>query len=528
MLPGKTYVPEDVVRIAWRRKWTILLPFVVISIATVIVSSYLPNRYRSETTILVVPQQVPENYVRPTVTTRLDERLQAINQMILSRTRLERIIQDFNLYAEERQNGIMEDIVERMRTRDIDIQVLKGDAFSIAYEGQNPLTVMRVTERLASYFIEENLRDRALLAEGTNQFLTVQLEDARRRLIEQEKRLEAYRMQHSGELPSQASGNLQAIQNIQMQIQAVVESINRDADRRLLVERTLADATAAAAAGGSVAGDDYAPQSAAAQLAVMQKTLGEMQLRLTAEHPDVIRMKRIIAGLEKRVEVEASMTPLTPEAVVATSDVAQAPRNRIRMLQFELEKIDRDMAAKRAEEERLRKVAAVYQARVEAVPARESELAELTRDYETLQKIYASLLGKSQESKIAANLERRQIGEQLKILDPARRAERPFSPNRLLINLVGSIGGLFLGVALAALLEYRDASFRTEDDVTSVLSLPVLAQIPLIMTHRERRRVRRRKFIIAGATAVMCLAVTAALWRIGVLTPVIRMISAYV
>ena len=167
-------------------------------LGTVVVAHYLPNRYRSETVILVVPQQVPESYVRSTVTSRIEDRLQSISQQILSRTRLERIIQDFNLYERERQMGIMEDVVERMRTRDIRVDTLKGDAFRIAFIGDNPMTVMRVTDRLASHFIDENLRDREILAQGTSQFLTVQLEDARRRLIEQEKKLEAYRLRPLG------------------------------------------------------------------------------------------------------------------------------------------------------------------------------------------------------------------------------------------------------------------------------------------------------------------------------------------
>ena len=526
MLPGKTYTPEDFAKIAWRRKWVIVLPLLLISLTTVVVSHYLPNKYRSETVMLVVPQQVPENYVRSTVTAKLEDRMQSINQQILSRTRLEKIIQDFNLYENERRAGIMEDIVEKMRTKDILVQVLKGDAFRIAYIGDNPQVVRRVTERLASAFIEENLRDRELLAEGTNQFLTVQLEDARRRLIEQEKKLEVYRVQHAGELPSQATGNLQVIQNIQMQIQQVVESINRDIDRRLLIERTLAEATALNT-GGAIDGG-AAPQTAVGQLAAAQKALNDMQLRLTAEHPDVIRMKRIIAGLEKKVETEASMAPLTPEATPAMTNAAQGQRSRVGQLQFEMDKIDRDVAAKRAEEQRLRKVAAAYQARVESVPARETELAELTRDYETLQKMYTGLLAKSQESKIASNLERRQIGEQLKVLDPARTPERPFSPDRPMINLAGALGGLLFGLGLAGFLEYRDSSFRTHDEVATVLSLPVLAQIPLIITHGERLRFRRRRLMVAAAAAVVCVAIAAALWRMGVLNGLIRVIYTYV
>jgi polysaccharide chain length determinant protein (PEP-CTERM system associated) len=526
VLPGKTYAPEDFVEIASRRKWAIVLPFVFISLATVVIAHYLPNRYRSETLILVVPQQVPESYVRSTVTSRIEDRLQSISQQILSRTRLERIIQDFNLYQRERQIGIMEDIVEKMRTRDIRVETLKGDAFRIAFIGDNPVTVMRVTDRLASHFIDENLRDREILAQGTSQFLTVQLEDARRRLAEQEKKLEVYRLLHSGELPSQAAGNLQQVQNLQLQVQSVIESLNRDVDRKLIIERLLADVRAidVQAVASAVASGDTSDQPVSIQLAVAEKTLSEMQLRLTPEHPDVSRLKRRITGLKHRAEAESLAAPLSPESAAPTTPGQMLQRNRERALQLELEGLDRQIANKRAEEQRLRKLAAGYQARIEAVPARETELAELTRDHDTLQKMYADLLVKNEESKIAANLERRQIGEQFKILDSARPAEKPFSPNRTRINLLGALGGLLAGLGLAAFLEYRDASFRSQDEVSIVLSLPVLAQIPLISTPIERQQVLRKRRMIAVAAVVASIAVTAVLWRIGVFNGLLRMV----
>jgi polysaccharide chain length determinant protein (PEP-CTERM system associated) len=526
VLPGKTYAPEDFVRIASRRKWAIVLPFVLISLATVVVAHYLPNRYRSETVILVVPQQVPESYVRSTVTSRIEDRLQSISQQILSRTRLERIIQDFNLYERDRQVGIMEDVVEKMRTRDIRVDTLKGDAFRIAFIGDNPVTVMRVTDRLASHFIDENLRDREILAQGTSQFLTVQLDDARRRLAEQEKKLEEYRRRHSGELPSQAAGNLQQVQNLQLQVQAVIESLNHDVDRKLNIERVLADVKAmdVQAVVTAAASGDLSEQPVGIQLAAAEKTLSEMQLRLTPEHPDVIRLKRRITGLKQRAEAESLAAPLSPESSAPTTRAELLQRNRERALQLELESLDRQITAKRAEEQRLRKLAAGYQARIEAVPARETELAELTRDHETLQKMYADLLVKNEESKIAANLERRQIGEQFKILDSARPAEKPFSPNRTQINLLGALGALFAGFALAAFLEYRDASFRSQDEVSIVLSLPVLAQIPLITTPVERQQFRRKQLMIAAAAVFASIAVTAGLWRIGVFDSLLRMV----
>src|SRR5258706_11322300 len=149
MIPGKQYTPELLMQIAGRYKWRIILPFVLIAATASVVTHYWPNEYRSDTLILVVPQRVPENYVRSTVTTRIEDRLQSISQQILSRTRLERIILDFNLYVEQRRTGIMEDIVEQMR-RDIKIDVVKGDAFRVSYTGDNPRTVMKVTDRLAS------------------------------------------------------------------------------------------------------------------------------------------------------------------------------------------------------------------------------------------------------------------------------------------------------------------------------------------------------------------------------------------
>ena len=529
MIPGRKFTPEDIVAVLWKRKWLILVPFVLATIGAWVYARRLPDMYQSDTLILVVPQRVPESYVRSTVTTRIEDRLQSISQQILSRTRLERIIQDFNLYEKERQSGIMEDVVERMRSRDITVATLKGDAFRIAYVGDNPLTVMRVTDRLASHFIDENLRDREILAQGTSQFLTVQLEDARKRLIEQEKRLEEYRMRHAGELPSQAAGNLQQVQNLQMQIQQIVESMNRDVDRKLILERSLADLKAGdAQIPAGKPSDDGSDQPIAIQLAFAEKVLAEMQLRLTPQHPDVIRMKRRITGLKERAEAEALKSPLSPEAAAPSTPSQVLQRNRERALQLELESLDRQITNKRAEEQRLRKVAAGYQARIEAVPARETELTELMRDHEVLQKMYADLQAKNEQSKIAANLERRQIGEQFKILDPARPAERPFSPDRIKINLAGAFGGLFLGLALAGFLEYRDSSYRTQDDVVKVLSLPVLAQIPLIITRGERARFRRRRLIVAGAAALASVVIAVALWQIGVLSPLIRVIYAYV
>src|SRR2546427_5806457 len=241
MIPGKNYTPEDFFHIAWDRKWLLVIPLALGSIGAVAVARVMPNQYRSESLIQIIPQRVPESYVRSTVTSRIEDRLQALRQQVLNRTRLERIIEDFKLFPEQRKTRVMEDLVEQARDH-VNIEIVKGDAFKVSFTSDDPKTAMQVTERLASLIIEENLRDRESLAEGANQFFETQLDDARQRLVEHEKKLEEYRRQHAGELPAQQEANLRVLQNSQMQIQALAESINHDRDQRLLMQRLLADA----------------------------------------------------------------------------------------------------------------------------------------------------------------------------------------------------------------------------------------------------------------------------------------------
>lgn len=516
MIPGKQYSFDTLLQIARRRKWLIVIPAMVIAAAGTFYVRQLQNTYRSETLILVVPQRVPESYVRSTVTARIEDRLQTISQQIMSRTRLEQIVQDFNLYPRQRADReLMEDIVERMRTKDISIDIVKGDAFRVSYVADDPRTAMRVTERLASLFIDESLRDREVLAEGTNQFLATQLDEARRQLVLNEKKLEEYQALHNGELPSQMGANLQGLHNAEMALQSIGESLNRDRERRLLLERSVADIIEAAdtpAPGTPDKPSDMA-QTLADELRLAEQALLAVELKLKPEHPDVKRLRRNVDELTKRVEAQqlAGTLATKPRAPV-TIDLAR--RKRLTDARAELENLDRQLQAKIAEESRLRGVLAMYQSRIEAAPAREAELAALTRDYETLQASYRSLLQKKEESQISANLERRQIGEQFKILDPARMPEKPASPDRPRLYLITLFAALGIGAAFAATAEYFDRSLRSEADVRAALNLAVLATVPYMRGAAAPGR-RRRRQLAMGLGAVTVLTVCAAVaWRL--------------
>jgi uncharacterized protein involved in exopolysaccharide biosynthesis len=235
-----------------------------------------------------------------------------------------------------------------------------------------------------------------------------------------------------------------------------------------------------------------------------------MQRRLKADHPDVQRMNRVISDLEQKAAAEAMLARDSATVPQPVSPAVEARRKRVVSLRAELAQIDNQIAFKQREEIRLREVAAVHQRRVERAPTRESELAELTRDYSTLQTLYTTLLTKKEESKIAANLERQQIGEQFRLLDPARMAERPFSPDRRLISLGGMGAGLALGVLLIALSVYRDRTFRTDSELVTVLSLPVLAVVPSMKSPGERRGIMFRRVVVGlglGSVVAVCFAV---------------------
>lgn len=533
MLPGKPLTPLDYALMARRRWWVVAASLAVCSFGALVVSSYMPDLYRSDMLMQIVPQRVPDSYVMSTVTLPTGDRIQSLSQQILSRTQLEQLIAEFDLYPEERARLPMQDVVEGMQEN---IQVEMGppvsgtrradapDAFHVRFTYRNPDTAARVTQRLGALFADFNARDRGTLADATSEFLEAQLDDARARLEAQEQKLEAFRKKNAGKLPSQLTFNLQSIQSTQLELQALVESLARDRDRKLILERLYADALAEPAPAAATPAASGAPDQAtvpvtaspADQLAAARAALARMELRLTPEHPDIIRTKRLIADLEKEVAEEAAEAAAggTPALPPALTREAQERRERLSEMRAELESLGRQISFKQSEEQRLRDRVADYQGRIEAVPGIESEWLVLTRDYDTLQEAYKDLLTKSESSRVAADLERRQIGEQFRVLDPARVPVTPVGRVRLKTNAIGAALGLFIGLGLVALVEVRDTSFRTEAEVLDVLVLPVLALVPFVETEAHRKRIRRQHVLVSAAVVLAGTAAGYVFWSL--------------
>jgi polysaccharide chain length determinant protein (PEP-CTERM system associated) len=496
----------------------VLIPFALGVAATPILARFAPEAYQSDALLLVIPQQVPKDYVTPTMTQTIDERLPAITDQILSRSRLEQIIQQLDLYPAERSSEVMEDVVQKMRGDIRTSAVGKGEdvnSFRVGYVSDTPEKARKVTERLASLYIEQNLKDRENQADSTSQFLNTQLDEAKRRLVEQEKKLEAYRKTHAGQLPSQLQGNLQASSSASLQLQALNESTNRAQERRLLIERQIADfKEVPVPASPNLEGP--APIGTAQQLEVARARLALALQRYTPRHPEVISLERSIADLAAKLESEAPVGGAAEAKKPLTS--AEADRQkRILDLQAELSVVDFQLAANRTEAARLNSLIADYQAKIDVLPTRESELVELTRDYATMQAAYTNLLVKREDAMLAANLERRQIGEQFKLLDTASLPGRPSNQaQRIGITASGAVVGLLLGLLMVAVLELRDSSFRTEVEAAKTLSIPVFAQIPVMISDRERHAAKRRRWILdaSGTAVLLTAAVVLVLWRL--------------
>ena len=487
---------------AWgRRKWLAVLVFAVPFVAAVSLIYSLPAFYRSTAVVLVDRQQVPEAFVRPTVTSELEIRLNTISQEILSRARLEALIARFGLYPGLRKEGQNEELVERMR-RDIKLELRLSDgrgerhsattAFALSYRGPDPQTVALVTNTLASFYIEENLKVRERQATGTSEFLKVQLAETRKRLDDLEARVSEFRRRNLGELPQQMQANMAALENLYTQLRMVNDNQVRMAERRDSLTALLAEAASSPQASS-------APEPRAVRLSRLRQELAGARARYTEEHPTVVRLKAEIAATGRE--------PTEPADDVTVAASASSNPYVLR-LRENLSAIESETRIVKGEEQRLRAVIATYQSRVENTPKREQEFLEVSRDYETTKQLYESLSKRHGEAQLAESMEQRQKGEQFRILDPAVSSQTPAAPNRLRLFIVSLV--LSLGLAGGALMvaEMLDTSFHSVNELRAFSIVPVLVSIPRIVTDADRHR-QQRWFRLAAAGTMLGLVLIA-------------------
>ena len=470
----------------------------------------LPPRYQSSTLILVEQPTMPKDYVTPNINDDLQERLQSITQQILSRTRLLRIIDQFNLYSPHGRRS-PDDQVASMR-KDIDIETVRDTrnqitSFNISYTSGDPHVAQQVTSELTNLFINENLEVRQHQSEDTTKFLENQLETARTSLADQEEKIRQFKAQHVGELPDQVASNLQILGGLQTQLQTEEDALNAARQQHVylqtLVDQYKAMQGTAKAADGTVMGLPAIDQ----ELDKLKAQLADLSSHYTDRHPDVRKLKEQIAKTEKMrdqfiasLKKPANDSPDPNNPAGSAADPNQTAmllqmQSQLQSNQVEIANRERAIAALKVKVES-------YQGRLNQEPIREQQLADLTRGYEQSKANHDALLKKKNDSAMATSMELLQQGERFRIVDPPSFPLRPEFPNRLKFCGIGLAIGLALGFAIAGGFEMADDRMHTEKEIKEMLPVDVIAEIPAIVNASDERQARRQLWI-GWATATL-------------------------
>ncbi len=475
MLGHRPLVIEDYFAILKRRGWMILIPALLLPIIAVAITYKITPIYTSQTLVLIEPQTVPDTYVKPIIAEDLDSRLASMKEQILSRSRLEPIIERFNLGAPGMD---MDDRVLSTR-KDIGITPIHSEiqgagglpGFFISFTASDPHTAQLVCREITSLFVSENLQAREQSAEGTTAFLKGQLEQAKANLDAQDQKLAEFQRQYMGTLPEQQAPNMEMLNTLTTQLDATTQSLTRLENDKSLEEALLAQESRQTQV---VPGQKSSPQADQLELQKLEAQEEDLKTRYTPDYPDVIAVQRQISDLKKQM---AAPQPAVPAATPAAPHYDSPGTMQLRA---QITALTQAIAQKKQQQSELQAQIRTYQDRIQTTPLVEAKMKDLTRDHQTAQDFYDSLLSKMNNSQMATDLERRQEGENFKIMDDANLPDAPTFPKRGLFAIGGLVLGLGFGVLLIAFLEYKDKSLRTERDVWTFTKLPTLATIALI------------------------------------------------
>jgi polysaccharide biosynthesis transport protein len=504
--------PRSMARALWKQRLTILFVWAAGTLAIMAAVMALQPVYRAEALVLVESQKIPENFVAPTVQTALEVRLDRLKQQVLSRERLWGLIEEYGLYPTLRSAKTQEELVDKMRG-DVTIRLERGwsasrpGAFRIAYETLDPATAASVSNRIGSFFITENLRERSVEAAGTSAFLDEQLRAAEEKLREQEARLSKFKLANNGELPQQETTLLAQLGQLKADLLGIQDALARARQNKLILDNTLSAHTTdvrrlkeltrlrdQAKAGRQQVREDTPAAPPLTDLQRAELELKLAQARYSERHPE---MGRLLARVQRLREEEARSksraesspapaarsTPLADGADKTLENLLATDQERTELLQSQAGLADREIESLEQRREAVLNESEIVQSRIRKLPIREQQLAVVTRDYETSRMNYRSLLDKKLASDIAADMERWEKAEKFVMLEQARPPEKPVRPRRVMLSGAGSLGLLLLAALAAIVVELR------KDTLLGEWELPrgsvVLGRLPRMQVERS-------------------------------------------
>ncbi len=467
--------PQEILAIARRRWLWIVIPLLIGPVVAYMISRKITPVFTSQAFVLVEAQKVPDTFVPSMMTDQLETRLLTMQEEILSRTRLQTLIDQFGLYKSDRPRVSMEELVGRLK-KDVKVTTLRPDAtstlrgFYVAVNADSPRLAQKLCSQVLAMFMEENVKARSQRAEDTTEFLTGQLDDAKHKLDENDSKLAEFKTRYMGRLPTDEQNNLQMLSSLSTRLDAINEAVAQARQQKVTQSSMLAQRT------GSV-GNAHLP---AGKVTDLEKQLSDLRAQLvtlesqyTPEHPDVVAVKSQIASLQGQLQAARTSPPqatVQPSVQIDDADTAQ--------LRASIQALDDNIKMKRAEQARLEQEISSFQARIQLSPVVEEQFKGLTRDHESALQFYNDLLTKKTQSEMIRDLEQRREGEQFRVMDAPDLPAKPSFPDRQKFAFGGLGGGFALGAALAAMLELKERFIRTEKDVQTHLGLPVFTVIP--------------------------------------------------
>jgi polysaccharide biosynthesis transport protein len=500
-----------------------------ILLCAVLAAVFWPATYRSSGTILIEQQEVPEDLVRSATSSYAEQRVQVISQRVMTLANLLGIIGKYNLYPDQHAAKSREDAIESMRN-DVALKMISADvvdprqgravkstiAFSVSYDSRSPEQAAAVANELTSLFLSENASMRKQQASGTAEFLSSQAERIGSEVAETEKKLAAFKSVHEGNLPELTELNLQLASRAQDDLREIDGRIRSLDQQIVLFKAQLAQVSPTSSL---YRDSNQRVLSGADQLRVLRTQLAVARAKYSADHPDVLRLEREVAGLEtatgrtsayrdtfrdlveRRGELARTLQTRTAEhpevvsikreisaleqqlnseaAVGAAASTPEEPDNPAYVqLQASLTAAQADRSAVITQRAQLTQRLAMLETRSEAAPNIEREYSQLARDLENARKRYSEVQQKQMEAQLSSNLETESKGERFTLIEPAVEPQKPLSPNRPLITLLGVMLALTAVIAAVLMIEALDTRIHSHEDIVSLVQVAPLAVIP--------------------------------------------------
>ena len=524
---------------------------------SLLVALLIPPTYRSSATILIEEQEIPTELVRSTITTYAAQRLQMINQRVMTRANLEKIIHKFDLYPKERQKLTSEEVIEKMR-KDLDFAPISAEvidprtgqpskatiAFSLTYDGRNPELVQRVASEVTSLYLEENLKQRTQKTAETSSFLQEEAKHMAEYVSQVESRLADFKQQHIHSLPEQKELNFQFRDRTENEISQIDNQLRSLEERRFYLDAQMAQVEPLSPVMTATGERSYSPNARlkalkaeythlvamyadkhpdvvklrqeidaltkeigggddsteqARELQERQRELAKLSERYSSGHPDVVKLKRHVDSLEQSVR--------QARALGAVREAAEAkPDNPAYItLQTQRDTTIQEMAALSKRQQELRAKLNQYERRLSETPDVERQYLELLRDYENASAKYRELKAKELEANIAEQLEKKSKGERFSIIEPPMLPEKPVKPNRTAIGFLGFVLAVAGGLAYVLLNESMDKSVRGMKAVIALTGQAPLAVVPFLESDDVVSAKKRRWLVAASAFVAIIL-----------------------